>query len=243
MIEAIITDIEGTTTDIAFVHSVLFPYSRQKMASFLEQNHKRSEVHSVVKEICSIIDAPEASLYRIVDCLLQWIDEDKKIGPLKTLQGYIWQEGFEKGEFKSHIYNDAYENLVKWHKQNIKLYVYSSGSKKAQQLLFQYSIYGDLRYLFSGYFDTTVGGKKEPSSYQNILHQLQLAGQKVLFLSDTPDEVSAAQKNGIHTALITRTEKAEGPHCHSFDEIQNLANRIIRIKLRAYSIISSEGTH
>lgn len=35
MIRAIVTDIEGTTSDIRFVHNVLFPYARERLAGFV----------------------------------------------------------------------------------------------------------------------------------------------------------------------------------------------------------------
>ena len=37
MIRAIVTDIEGTTSDIRFVHDVLFPYARERLAAILEE--------------------------------------------------------------------------------------------------------------------------------------------------------------------------------------------------------------
>ncbi|MED5460682.1 MAG: acireductone synthase, partial [Pseudomonadota bacterium] len=37
-VRAIVTDIEGTTTDINFVHKVLFPYAYAKLPDFLREN-------------------------------------------------------------------------------------------------------------------------------------------------------------------------------------------------------------
>ncbi len=38
MIRAIVTDIEGTTSDISFVHNVLFPYARERLAALSPRN-------------------------------------------------------------------------------------------------------------------------------------------------------------------------------------------------------------
>lgn len=38
MIRAIVTDIEGTTSDIRFVHQVLFPYARERLADFVRRH-------------------------------------------------------------------------------------------------------------------------------------------------------------------------------------------------------------
>jgi len=203
MIKAIITDIEGTTTDINFVHKVLFPYSRERIAEYVRTHEQDPKLVPVLSEIRQQL-IPSADLTLIVRQLIDWIDQDVKNGSLKTIQGLIWQEGFEKGAFTGHVYPDAYENLIKWHKQGIALYIYSSGSVQAQQLLFQYSDFGDLRYLFKDYFDTAVGGKKEPASYANILKQIGFAPDEILFLSDVKAELDAAKANNLKTYLLDR---------------------------------------
>lgn len=203
MIKAIITDVEGTTTDINFVHKVLFPYSRERIANYVRANEYNPLLVPVLQDIRQKL-VPGADLTIIIRQLIDWIDQDVKNGALKTIQGFIWQEGFEKGDFTGHVYPDAYENLVKWHKQGIALYIYSSGSVQAQQLLFQYSDFGDLRYLFQGYFDTAVGGKKEAASYANILKQIGFAPDEILFLSDVKAELDAAKANNMKTYLLDR---------------------------------------
>ena len=203
MIKAILTDIEGTTTDIQFVHKVLFPYSRERLADYVRTNEHNPKLLPVLQDIRQQL-VPSADLTIVIRQLIDWIDQDVKNGSLKTIQGYIWQEGFEKGDFTGHVYPDAYENLVKWHKQGIALFIYSSGSVQAQQLLFQYSDFGDLRYLFAGYFDTAVGGKKEADSYANILKQINVVADEVLFLSDVKAELDAAKANNIKTYLLDR---------------------------------------
>ncbi len=222
MIKTIITDIEGTTTDIHFVHKVLFPFSRKNIRSYLLANQSKPEVITELNEIRQQIGA-DADLAKIGDKLIEWIDNDVKIAPLKNLQGYVWQQGFEQGEFKGHVYTDAYENLLKWHQQKIKIFIYSSGSVKAQHLLFQYSSFGDMRYLFEDYFDTAVGGKKEKKSYANILDKIQSKPEETLFLSDVVAELDAASENRIKTILLNRDHQAfeNNKHqiCKSFNEI------------------------
>lgn len=223
MIKAIITDIEGTTTDIHFVHDVLFPYSRERMVEFVKNNDNNPDIAPALQEVRHQL-IPGADLTMITKQLIDWIDLDVKNSSLKTIQGYIWKEGFEQGAFKGHVYPDAYENLIKWHEAGIALYIYSSGSVQAQQLLFGYSDFGDLRYLFKDYFDTTVGGKKEAASYANILKKIGYAADEVMFLSDVVAELDAASKNLIHTTLLNRDdadiEPHEHPECNSFDVIQ-----------------------
>lgn len=46
---------------------------------------------------------------------------------------------------------------VSWPVAVEQVYIYSSGSREAQRLIFGNSNYGDLRKYLSGYFDTTTG--------------------------------------------------------------------------------------
>ena len=141
--------------------------------------------------------------------LLRWIDEDRKLTPLKSLQGLIWQEGYERGELRGHVYSDAVEALRAWHAAGLRLYIYSSGSVLAQRLIFSHTEHGDLTPCFSGYFDTTIGGKLEPDSYRAIAAHIGLPPAAVLFLSDHSAEISAAAIAGLQVVQVCRDPVAE----------------------------------
>lgn len=217
---AIVTDIEGTTSSIAFVHDVLFPYSRARLAAFVADHPA---------EAARILDAVRAEVgaelddRACVDLLLQWHDADRKIGPLKQLQGMIWAEGYAQGHFTGHVHADAAAALRRWHDAGVALYVYSSGSVAAQKLLFGHSDHGDLTPLFAGYFDTAIGGKREARSYRAIAAALDRPPAGILFLSDTPEELAAAREAGLAVILLAR-DAAPGddafPAVASFDAIE-----------------------
>ncbi|BCE00342.1 acireductone synthase [Marinicellulosiphila megalodicopiae] len=213
MIKAIITDIEGTITRISFVKEILFPYAKKQLPDFIRQNQTQKEVAIQINETKRIMQNEKADLEIDLDLeaviaqLLQWIEDDQKITPLKQLQGLVWFEGYSKGDFTGHIYNDAMEFLNQV-SNDYELYVYSSGSVKAQQLLFQYSDFGDIRPLFKDYFDTLVGGKKEVQSYNNIIKQINIAAEQVLFLSDILQELDAAKSAGLQTCQLLRDGQA-----------------------------------
>ena len=183
MIKAIVTDIEGTTSSLAFVKEVLFPYARANLADYVRRNIAQEQVKKIMVATCQEINA-ELDTEQSISQLIQWIDEDKKVTPLKSLQGLIWEAGYQQGDFKGHIYPDAVENLKKWKAKGLDLYVYSSGSVQAQKLLFAHTDYGDLTPLFSGYFDTLIGVKKEAESYSNIAKNIDIPPEHLLFLSD-----------------------------------------------------------
>lgn len=223
MITAIVTDIEGTTSDIRFVHQVLFPYARERIADFVRTNAQEPDVMAQLNEVRLELGQPHASLEEVIVQLLGWIDEDRKATPLKALQGMIWRHGYVNGDFKGHIYDDAVQCLQDWHQAGIQLYVYSSGSVAAQQLLFGYSDAGDLTPLFNGYFDTKIGAKREVSAYQAIVRDLELPAQQILFLSDISQELDAAEAAGIQTCQLIRGEPDPASHHYQvnrFDDIR-----------------------
>ncbi|MGC8868897.1 MAG: acireductone synthase [Sulfurihydrogenibium sp.] len=208
MVKAVLTDIEGTTTPISFVKDVLFPYSYEKMEEFILKNKENPQILSILEEVKKI-EGKDLSLEEVIDTLKRWIEEDRKITPLKEIQGLIWEEGYKSGKLKGFVYPDAYQKLKEWFEKGIKLYVYSSGSVKAQKLLFSNTNFGDLNYLFSGYFDTNIGNKKEKDSYVKIANHIGLEPREVLFLSDNPEEIVAAASAGMNVVRLVRPSDAE----------------------------------
>ncbi len=219
---AIITDIEGTTSSLSFVKDVLFPYARRWIAEFVRAHRNDSAVQPLLVEIQKITGS-DFDIERIIDQLHRWIDEDKKITPLKALQGLIWEEGYRRGEFKGHVYADALHRLRKWHDRGIKLYVFSSGSVQAQKLLFGFSDRGDLTPLFAGYFDTTIGAKKDPAAYRKIADAIGEEPPQIVFLSDIEEELDAARAVGMRTFWLVRDGMLDPAASHTqvknFDQI------------------------
>jgi enolase-phosphatase E1 len=198
---AIVTDIEGTTTRIAFVHDVLFPFARARLAGFLRDDADRPDVARELAEVARL--APGVSP---LEALLGWMDADLKIGPLKALQGMIWAEGYAEGALRGELYPDVAPFLRRWRTAGVRLFVYSSGSVAAQRLLFRHAGDGDLEGLFSGFFDTGVGPKREAGSYVAIARALGLPAGEILFLSDVAAELDAAGSVGFRTCQLVRPE-------------------------------------
>lgn len=213
MINTILTDIEGTTSSLSFVKDVLFPYAREHLPEFVRARRDDTEVRRLLADAHAYAggDLDDEAL---IERMLGWIDNDQKITPLKALQGLIWEEGYGRGHFQGHVYEDAVEHLRGWHARGIRLAVYSSGSVHAQQLLFGHTAYGDLNPLFDAYFDTRVGGKRDTASYKTIAAELGVEPRDVLFLSDLRAELDAAAGAGMNTAALDRAGAGEdfGPH-------------------------------
>lgn len=200
-------DIEGTTTSIDFVHQVLFPYASAHLRAFVtahQADPRVAQALEAVKEAVRQEQAREIDTPQAIDQLLAWIAEDRKFPALKALQGYLWREGYERGQYKGHVYPDVLPALLHWQQQGTPMGIYSSGSVAAQQLLFQYSDHGDLRPFFSAYFDTGVGHKREESSYRAISATLGLPTAHILFLSDVAEELDAALAAGCQAIQLLR---------------------------------------
>ncbi|AJP71734.1 acireductone synthase [Sphingomonas hengshuiensis] len=203
---AILLDIEGTTTSIAFVAETLFPFARKHLVEFVCAN---PEVSAPI-----LAEVPGDDK---VATLLGWIDEDRKATPLKTLQGLIWEAGYASGELAGHVYPDTPDALQRWHAAGIAIHIYSSGSVAAQKLLFGHSVAGDLTRFLGGYFDTTTGPKREADSYARIAAALSLPPSAILFVSDIQPEVDAARAAGLQALLIDRD--GTGGDVHSLAQV------------------------
>jgi len=221
-VRAVLTDIEGTTTSVSFVFDVLFPYARANIAGFVRDHagepavaEQLAAVHNEAGRVLSLDEA--------IDQLVAWMDADRKVTPLKALQGMIWAAGYRDGAFTGHVYPDAVARLKEWHAAGIELYVYSSGSVQAQQLLFGHSDAGDLRPLFSGWFDTRVGAKREADAYRRISEQIGRPAGEILFLSDIVEELEAARAAGMATTRLVRDGEPDSsaghPEVASFADI------------------------
>jgi enolase-phosphatase E1 len=204
----ILTDIEGTTTSVSFVYDVLFPYFREhiwelkNMTGILEVENAFAETKAIVlKEEGNELQSTD----EIIQKLHSWCEEDRKITPLKTLQGLLWKIGYEKGILKGHVYDDVPIALDKWYRMGLKIGVFSSGSVEAQKLIFGYSIKGDLTPYFSNYFDTKTGMKRETETYSKIARIINFQPNKILFLSDIVEELQAADKAGFQTIQLVRS--------------------------------------
>lgn len=222
-IKCILTDIEGTTTSVSFVYDVLFPY-------FREHIHEANElaptlINPIIKATMDQAKQEGKNLTTTEECLEQlreWSLEDRKFTPLKTLQGYIWKKGYEEGRIKGHIFPDVVPALEEWKEEGISLAVYSSGSVQAQKLIFGYSEEGDLTPLFSHFFDTKMGGKKETRSYENIAAELELEADEILFLSDVPEELKAAREAGFEVIQIVRPGTEPSKHFDNVDDFSQI---------------------
>jgi enolase-phosphatase E1 len=203
-IRAIVTDIEGTSSSISFVRDVLFPYARKRLPAFIETHGDLPEVQHWLHEAALEAGLTEASRQEVIELLLRWIDEDRKSTALKALQGMIWKDGYEAGEYRAHVYPEVAARLRQWRADGLRLYVYSSGSVPAQQLFFRHSEAGDLTPLFAGYFDTETGPKRAIQSYQSIAEATGEHPAHILFLSDIEEELDAARGAGMQTALLVR---------------------------------------
>ncbi|KAF1698248.1 acireductone synthase [Pseudoxanthomonas jiangsuensis] len=210
MTRAILTDIEGTTSSISFVRDVLFPYARRALPGFVREHGHEPQVRQWLDQV-AVEAGGLCQDEMIVETLQGWIDQDRKHTALKALQGLVWEDGYRNADFTAPIYPDAAQTLQRWHALGLPLYVYSSGSVPAQKLFFGHSDAGDLTGLFSGWFDTETGGKREAASYERIAAAIGLKPHDLLFLSDVVEELDAAREAGMRTVLVDRREDYPQP--------------------------------
>ncbi|MBY0336961.1 MAG: acireductone synthase [Acetobacteraceae bacterium] len=210
-IRHVLTDIEGTTTAIAFVHRTLFPFAAEALDAFLAAHAAEPEVAAALAEV------PGEDK---VGQLRAWMRDDVKAGPLKAIQGMIWRTGYADGRLRGHLWPDVAAELRRWRAGGLALAVYSSGSEEAQRLLFRHSEAGDLEGLFAGFHDTRFGAKREAASYARIAAYLGWRPDETLFLSDIAEELDAAREAGLATCQLIRAAdgtRASGRHAEAAD--------------------------
>jgi enolase-phosphatase E1 len=238
-IQAILLDIEGTTTPIDFVLRTLFPFVRRGLKQFLLQHGSEPSIREDIDALRMqhqadaaeqlnppqwADDSPGAELASATAFGAWLIDRDSKCSALKSLQGKIWQEGYRTGDLRGEVYPDVPVALARWSRQGKIICIFSSGSVLAQKLLFGSTAAGDLTGFIRAHFDTTTGPKNLPGSYLQIAESLALEAPNILFISDVAKELDAARDAGMLTALCVRTESTErvaSAHrvIHSFEEI------------------------
>jgi enolase-phosphatase E1 len=226
-IQAILTDIEGTTSSISFVKEVLFPYAACALPDYVRSRAGEPAIAAILDDVAREAQLPRDDVETLIAQLLQWIAEDRKITPLKTLQGILWRAGYEAGHYRAHLYPEVAGHLRAWHDRGLKLYVYSSGSIAAQQLFFRHSEAGNLEPLFDGFFDTTSGGKRETASYERIAAAIALPADTILFLSDVEEELDAAASAGLRTCWLQRPADCPQAHDRSAHPVATDFNQIL----------------
>lgn len=232
----ILLDIEGTTSPIAFVYDVMFPYVREHLDAYLEKHWDDDATAAASEQIArdaghdSLDDwlgeqSRENRIAAVRSEVIRLMDADVKATGLKSLQGLIWKDGFESGEMKARVFDDVEPALRRWSADGRDVRIYSSGSVAAQKLFFGHSIKGDLLSLLNGHYDTTTGPKREPESYARIASAFGTPADEILFFSDVVAELDAAREAGMRTALTVRPGNApieedhSHPIVHTFDGI------------------------
>jgi len=220
VIRALLLDIEGTTSSLAFVREVLFPHAQQHLRDFVARRAGNPQVEAALREVEQLARAEGASESPLVS-LERWMAQDRKLTPLKLLQGLLWEEAFASHAFVAHIYPEVPAALARFRDRGLALYVYSSGSVRAQQAFFRHSSAGDLTSFISGWFDTTLGSKSDAASYRAIASALGREPGELAFLSDSTLELDAARAAGLSTVALQRGPHELGGHpaATRFDEL------------------------
>jgi enolase-phosphatase E1 len=227
MKKIILTDIEGTTSSISFVKEVLFPYARRELPNFVREHANDPKVRHWLDQVQLELGSEFFNDELLIETLLNWIDSDRKHTALKALQGMVWVAGYREGDYAAHIYDDAAYVLKQWHEVGHKIYVYSSGSVPSQKLFFSHTTEGNLTAMFSGYFDTEMGGKREAESYHRIAAAIDEKPSDIIFLSDIVEELDAAREAGMATVLLDRIEDYPNPR---FGDTSHQHHRVTSFK-------------
>jgi enolase-phosphatase E1 len=211
-VRAAVLDIEGTTSSLTQVRTVLFPYAARALPGWVAAQRGAPRWARLRASVAEHAGAAAMDDDTAVAQLLAWIDDDVKTAPLKEIQGLIWAAGYTSGHLTAHVYPDVPPVLRAWRAAGIGCHVYSSGSRAAQRDWFAHTPSGDLTPLLERYFDLESGGAKtDPTSYRVIADALALPPAALVFLSDTAAELDAAREAGWQPVGIRRPDDPRGP--------------------------------
>ncbi len=204
-IKAIITDIKGFITSRSFIDNDLYDYIYKNLPDYVYDNEDK--IAAILDDVRNEERNPDLNFEEVIEVLLRYIDDGKKITPLRTLQDMIWEIGYKSGELIGYVYDDAFKALKRWNGQNVMTYIYSDSlSIAAQKLLFEYSKYGDLSPFISGYFDEKIINKEnaEIETYEKIAAQIKTSVSEIIFLSSCEKSVNAACAAGMNIIILNR---------------------------------------
>ncbi|WP_210506435.1 acireductone synthase [Naasia sp. SYSU D00057] len=227
--KVLVVDLEGTTSAAGFILGDLYDYARPRLLSWLREHADDAAIQQARTQAIEEAGLPaDASDEDIVAALHRFMAEDVKSTPLKTIQGQIWAEGFRRGEISSHFFDDVIPKLREWHTAGIQIACFSSGSVTSQRPWFEHSPAGDLTPLVMAYFDTVnAGPKKQAGSYDTIAAELGRQPSELVFFTDHPEEVAAAQAAGWQVVAFSRpgepwfgADFGDAPVVSSFDEVE-----------------------
>lgn len=225
-VRVVLLDIEGTTTPIAFVHERLFGYIRSHLSNYVARHWNDPPVRGVIRQLNDERALEGSGAITDPDTLLRVVHElmnrDRKSGGLKTLQGLIWEDGYQAGELRGEVWDDVPVAMRQWRSDGREIAIYSSGSELAQRRLFESTAAGDLTPLITAFFDTRVGAKVESDSYTKIAHALGQPASSILFVSDVTAELRAARAAGLETVLSVRPGNSPQADAHLFPAVSTL---------------------
>ncbi|GAA2557410.1 acireductone synthase [Streptomyces levis] len=208
----VVLDIEGTTGSLSHVREVLFPYARRELAGWLARHGDEPRVRDLMDSVRRELDRPGLEPDGVAAALAAWSDADVKAAPLKTVQGWIWAEGYAAGHLRGHVYPEVPGVLRAWRAAGIGTVTYSSGSAAAQRDWFRHTGYGDLSGLVDAVFDLdSAGAKTDPASYRAIARVTGERPGRLLFLSDVAAELDAAVAAGWQAVGVRRGGDPRGP--------------------------------
>ena len=237
-LQAILLDIEGMSALPSISSTDLISLRAPETDGFLVDHREdpavRDDIDALRKQHAKdaneqlnpprwIQDTQQAEVASATEYALWLMDRDSKCAALKSLQGKIWQDGYQMGELYGEVYPEVPAALARWVAQGKTVCIFSSGSVLAQKLLFGSTAAGDL--IASSMrtsiprWDQALAGKLCAYCGNAGDH----AGKHPVYFRRR-EKIDAAQEAGMRTALCERTELAgrsatTHPVIHTFDGI------------------------
>src|SRR5262245_35468552 len=117
----------------------MFPYARRELPSYVAAHWGEPALAAACEQMARDAGFSSAAAWwanrsdterrkTVIAEATRLMDADAKATGLKTLQGLIWEAGFESGELRAHLYDDVVPALECWRGAGVEISIYSSGS-------------------------------------------------------------------------------------------------------------------
>lgn len=219
---AIILDIMSTAIKAGFIEKGLFAYVRKNGLKYIEQNWSKKEFKDLVTGIRRQVrrdtrtceqtpqlsdkdskEAVEVQSLALFNNVIWYMDQKKETSAHYKFKFAIYEEGYENGGLKTHVYTDVAKNVKIWHELGIKIYIYSNAWIKSQQMFLKKTNHGSLFEMITGFFDTSdIGLPTDPNSFTKLIQQIAIPAGDCVFLTKGIEEGKAAKVAGVHSILV-----------------------------------------
>ena len=242
--KVILFDLCGTVIKEFFIDRGLWPYIRDYIPTYLNENWNQPNVLLNLKYLRKAAAAEDSNAPQIpnnnddkdtvieatVAFVKYCIENKKESSGMTMLRFHMWFDAYRRQYIETPVFSDVAVQIQKWRCDlNIKLHVLSNGWEEATKRFLSQTTHGDLNLLIDGHHDTSLGPLTDPRTFLKVARKLNEPPCNILFLTKSSEEGQAAVRAGLnavlcitHRATIAKLDEKgkKMPRVRTFNQIE-----------------------